>query len=156
MENIKALAIKFLASLALLYIILGLFFRMTFGDVFLITLVLGVISYIIGDRMILPKTNNTTATLADFGLAFLVIWWMSNTLTTMENTFTMSLIAALGVAVFEYLFHKYMGNNVFNRNQPTQNQPNYNQSRNPQYQTEVSDEITPQDFNLNENNEKTE
>jgi hypothetical protein len=137
MKHVRAMAIKFVSSLVLLSIILGLFYDMAFRNIFLITLVLGVAAYIIGDMLILPRTNNTVATIADFGLAFLIIWLMSENLTYGDNHFSMSLIAALGVALFEYMFHKYLANNVFpdrGRRQPT---------RPLQYQTEASEELTP-------------
>ncbi|NYE04123.1 uncharacterized BrkB/YihY/UPF0761 family membrane protein [Bacillus niacini] len=136
MKHVKALAIKFVSSLVLLSLILGLLFDMAFSNIFLITLVLGVAAYLIGDLMILPRTNNTVATIADFGLAFLIIWFMSENLTYGDNHFSMSLIAALGVAIFEYMFHKYVANNVV-KNQGGQKQ----QTRKLQYQTEASEEL---------------
>jgi hypothetical protein len=80
MKHVKALAIKFVSSLVLLSLILGLFFDMAYSNIFLITLVLGVAAYLIGDLLILPRTNNTVATIADFGLAFLIIWLMSESI----------------------------------------------------------------------------
>jgi hypothetical protein len=137
MKHVKALAIKFVSSLVLLSIILGLFYDMAFRNIFLITLVLGVAAYIIGDLLILPRTNNTVATISDFGLAFLIIWLMSENLTYGDNHFSMSLIAALGVALFEYMFHKYVANNVL------PNAGKRQQTRQLQYQTEASEELTP-------------
>ncbi|MFB3163391.1 YndM family protein [Neobacillus sp. 179-J 1A1 HS] len=136
MKHVKAFAIKFVSSLVLLSLILGLLFDMAFSNIFLITLVLGVAAYLIGDLMILPRTNNTVATIADFGLAFLIIWFMSENLTYGDNHFSMSLIAALGVAIFEYMFHKYVANNVI-KNQGGQKQ----QTGKLQYQTEASEEL---------------
>ncbi|TCN27118.1 YndM family protein [Mesobacillus foraminis] len=135
MRHLTAMAIKFVSSLVLLYVILGLFFGMSFTNVFLITLALGIISYILGDMMILPRTSNTVATLADFGLAFLLIWIMSQNLTDGDNTFWPSLIAALGVTLFEYFFHKYINKNVVNAASDGQ------QLGNLQYQTEASEEL---------------
>ncbi|WP_121613087.1 YndM family protein [Mesobacillus foraminis] len=137
MRHLTAMAIKFISSLVLLYVILGLFFGMSFTNVFLITLALGIISYILGDMMILPRTSNTVATLADFGLAFLLIWIMSQNLTYGDNTFWPSLIAALGVTLFEYFFHKYINKNVVNA------ASNGQQGGNLQYQTEASEELAP-------------
>ncbi|WP_234978413.1 YndM family protein [Bacillus tuaregi] len=117
MKHLKALAIKFISTLALLYVILGLFYRMEFGNVFLISLVLGIVSYIIGDMLILPRTNNTVATLADFGLALLVIWFMSESFTRGDSIFTVPLLASLGVTLFEYFFHKYVANHVTREDQ---------------------------------------
>jgi uncharacterized BrkB/YihY/UPF0761 family membrane protein len=135
MKHVKALAIKFVSSLVLLSLILGLLYDMSFGNIFLITLVLGVAAYLIGDLLILPRTNNTVATIADFGLAFLIIWLMSRSLTIGDNHFSMSLIAALGVALFEYMFHKYVKNNV------VKDQGGQQQARPLQYQTEASEEL---------------
>ena len=153
MKHIKPLAIKFISSLVLLSIILGLFFDMSFGNIFLITLVLGVVSYVIGDLFILRRTNNIIATLADLGLAFLVIRFMGDALANGDNgdMFTMSLIAAIGVALFEYAFHKYVANRVLNENQSRENQKTILR-----YQTEASEELTPKntDFRNQNENEK--
>ena len=153
MKHIKPLAIKFISSLVLLSIILGLFFDMSFGNIFLITLVLGVVSYVIGDLFILRRTNNIIATLADLGLAFLVIRFMGDALANGDNgdMFTMSLIAAIGVALFEYAFHKYVANRVLNENQSRENQ-----QTKLRYQTEASEELTPKntDFRNQNENEK--
>jgi uncharacterized BrkB/YihY/UPF0761 family membrane protein len=153
MKHIKPLAIKFISSLVLLSVILGLFFDMSFGNIFLITLVLGVVSYVIGDLFILPRTNNIIATLADLGLAFLVIRFMGDALAYGDNgdMFRMSLIAAIGVALFEYAFHKYVANRVLNENQSRENQ-----KTTLRYQTEASEELTPKntDFRNQNKNEK--
>ncbi|MCY9339207.1 YndM family protein, partial [Bacillus haynesii] len=61
-------------SLVLLYVVLTLFFGVPFGEMFVLTLFLGVISYLIGDLLLLPRTNNTTATMGDFGLSLVLIW----------------------------------------------------------------------------------
>ncbi|MDQ0154096.1 YndM family protein [Robertmurraya andreesenii] len=146
MGHFKAMAIKFLATLAILYFILGLYYGMTFGNVFLITLILGVVSYFVGDLGILPRTNNFVATLADLGLSLAVIWVMISLLTASKTAFTMALFSAIGVAVCEYFFHNYMFNF-------TNNGRNRRESTRPhtfQYQTEASEEFSP-DFNNNKN-----
>lgn len=148
MDHLKAITIKFLASLALLYMILGMFYGMSFGNVFLITLTLGIVSYIIGDLLILPRTNNSIATAADFGLSLFIIWIMSMALTTGANFFTMSLLAAAGVTVFEYFFHRLMASEVIGEEENRLNTP----PRNIQYQTEASEELN--DVEENEQNKK--
>lgn len=148
MEHLKAMAVKFIATLALLYIILGLYYGMTFGTVFLISLILGVISYIVGDLGILPRTSNTVATIADFGLSLAVIWLMVSLLTESRNAFTMALIPALGITVFEYLFHKYLSN----MDKSDQTQGNRRTTNRLQYQTEASEEFTPEVNKDNETN----
>ena len=97
MTHVKALAIKGIMTIIVLYLVLGLGFGFTFGDTLLMTIVLGVISYLLGDLYVLPRWNNMIATLADFGLAFLVIWLMG-----------MPLSLGIVMAIGEYCFHFYM------------------------------------------------
>ncbi|SER61659.1 Protein of unknown function [Gracilibacillus ureilyticus] len=111
MNHIKLMMVKFLLSLVLLFIILGMGFDVSFGNVFLITLVLGVVSYFIGDRIILPRTNNMVATLSDFILSFAVIYLMTDALTVGDGVLQAAFISSLGVALFEYFFHKYVAAN---------------------------------------------
>lgn len=139
MKHVKALLIKFISTFVLLYVILGLFYGMETGNIFLLSLVLGLVSYIIGDMLILPRTNNTTATLADFGLSLLVIWFMSESFTRGDNLFTVSLLTSLAVTLFEYFFHKYISNNVTKEDNQTPKQ-----STNLRFQTEASEELSPQ------------
>ncbi|MEK4069031.1 YndM family protein [Peribacillus sp. FSL R5-0717] len=138
MKHVKAFAVKFVSNLILLSIILGLFFDMAFRNIFLITLVLCAAAYFIGDLLILPRTNNTVATITDFGLAFVVIWLMSENLTYGDDELIMSLIAAIGVALFEYMFHRYLSNNIL-PDKSTRQRP----ANTLQYQTEASKELTP-------------
>lgn len=139
MKHIKAFVLKFIACLALLYIILGVMYDMSFRNVFLITLVLGVIAYIVGDLLILPKTNNTIATIADAVLVFLIIWYMGSKLTYGGSMFTPSIISAIGIGLFEIFFHKYVYNNVIKNTEHRENVS----TANLRYQTEASEELTP-------------
>lgn len=141
MDHLKAITIKFLASLALLYMILGMLYGMSFGNVFLITLTLGVVSYLIGDLFILRRTNNSIATAADFGLSLFVIWIMSMALTTGDNLFMMSLIAAVGITIFEYFFHKLMATEVMGNDETDKDFS----PRTMQYQTEAAEELNDLD-----------
>jgi Protein of unknown function (DUF2512) len=137
MKHMKNLAIKFISILAVLFIILGIFYDMSFGNVLSISVVLTLASYLIGDLLILRKTNNTMATIADFALAFLVIWLMGENLTYGDSLVMPALIAAAGIALFETFFHKYVSRQI--------DEANGNQSRstNLRYQTEASSELTP-------------
>ncbi|MGK0531765.1 DUF2512 family protein [Bacillus sp. 'calajunan'] len=138
MKHVNVFAIKFISNFILFSIILGLFFDMAFRNIFLITLVLCVVAYLIGDLLILPRTNNAIATIVDFGLAFVVIWLMSENLTYGDVELIMPLTAAIGVALFEYMFHRYLSNNIL------PDRPTRQRSANIQkYQTEASKELTP-------------
>ncbi|RBP96300.1 uncharacterized protein DUF2512 [Cytobacillus firmus] len=139
MQHSKALALKFPASFVLLYIILGVFFGMSFVNVFIITAILGITAYILGDMLILPGSSNVIATAADFGLAFLLIWFLSSILTNGYNLIAMSIAAALGVALFEYLFHLFL---LRNMTEASNEKGTINQG-NLRFNTEVSEDLTP-------------
>lgn len=140
MKHVKLLAVKCIASLIALYLILGVGYDMSFGNVFLTTLVLGAISYIVGDMMILPKTNNFVASIADFGLAYIVIYFMSDALTEGGNLVIASLIASIGVTVIEIFFHNYVEANLdFNEDQHVQ------RPSQAKFQTETAEELYPEE-----------
>lgn len=60
--HIARIAVKFISCLLVLGVILGMFYNFSFVDVLLITAVLGIVSYILGDLLLLRVTNNFIAT----------------------------------------------------------------------------------------------
>lgn len=111
MEHVKALAIKGIMTIVILYLVLGLGFGFSFGHTLLITVVLGAVSYLLGDLFILPKTSNITATLADLGVAFLVVWLLSRMMGVEGGPSALAaFFAAVAMSVGEYIFHFYMMN----------------------------------------------
>ncbi|GAB3049137.1 DUF2512 family protein [Virgibacillus ainsalahensis] len=138
MNHFKLFAVKFIASLILLYLILGLGFGMEFVNVFWVTLTLSVLAYL-GDLFILPRISNVFATISDFVLAFVVIYFMSYGVTAGGDWFAASLIAAAGNTVCEYFYHIYiMANREGQRNwDPTKRMLNV--------ETEAAEETHPFD-----------
>lgn len=138
MKHVKALTIKLVSIFIILWAILGGIYGLSTGDILLITIVFGLIEYIVGDLILLRYTNNTIGTIGDFGLALIIMWFMARNMTTIDNLFTAVLIASIGVAIFEYFFHKYVYRNVYNH-------IDNNQMKSPGsllYQAEVSEELT--------------
>lgn len=110
MQHGKALAIKGVMSLVVLYLVLGVGFGISFGNVLLITLILGILSYLLGDVFILPKTSNMMATMADLGMAFVIIWLLGMAFTSLSvgSMALAAVIAAIVMALGEYFFHIYI------------------------------------------------
>jgi len=151
----RNLIIKFIATFAVLYIILGLFYDMSFGNVALISIVLTLAAYLIGDMLILPRSNNTMATIADFALAFAIIWLMGENLTFGDSLLFPALIGAAGIALFETFFHKYVANQLQNEAKSSKNEgQGKNQPTNLRYQTEASREITPRNTDMTNKNDE--
>jgi hypothetical protein len=113
MQHGKALLMKGLFTFIVLYLVLGLGFGMSFVNVLITTLVLGVISYFVGDLGVLPKNGNMIATISDLGLVLVVVWIMGIILSGIDMV-TMAgaaLISAVILAVGEYFFHHYIMRN---------------------------------------------
>ena len=146
MKHLKNLAIKFISILAVLFVILRIFYDMSFGNVLSISVVLTLASYLIGDLLILRRTNNTMATISDFALAFLVIWLMGENLTYGDSLVMPALIAAAGIALFETFFHKYVARQI------DEASDYQNRSTNLRYQTEASSELTPRNTEFSNRN----
>jgi len=79
----------------------------TFAESMVTALLLSVIAYVIGDQVILRKTSNLVATVADAGLAFVFLWgagWYLDW--TLNMTDLVMIVAALGLV--EYVFHRVL------------------------------------------------
>src|SRR4051812_44118203 len=107
--------------LLVLGIVLTGIFDGEFEDTLLISVVLTIVAYIIGDLFIFRKAGNdrerhadhnkrnTIATISDAVLAFFVIWLMGKDLFTDDGDVLMAaLLSALIIAAGEWFFHKYL------------------------------------------------
>lgn len=111
MEHAKALLIKAVMTLAVLWVVLGAGYGMDFWPMIpVVMIVLGVISYFAGDLGILPAAGNMVATISDLVLTFIVVWLLGLLMTDISGATVVvaALISAVVIAVGEYLFHIYM------------------------------------------------
>ena len=134
MNHVKALAIKFVMIALVLLIILTGIYDVEFGDTLLISVVLTLLAYVLGDLMIFRKTfdrkrsdnnqaaqndedhtkRNAIATVADIVLAFVVIWLMGEALfAETPDLIQAAVISALVIGGGEWFFHKYLDRSVF-------------------------------------------
>jgi Kef-type K+ transport system membrane component KefB len=121
MKHLKALIIKFVMSAVVLGIVLTGIYNYDFSDSMLISLVLTVVAYALGDLLVYRnaaddsdyKKRNIIATISDLILTFLVIWIMGASL--FGNTSTIikgSIVSAIVIAIGEWFFHKYLDKHV--------------------------------------------
>nr|WP_117160782.1 DUF2512 family protein [Paraliobacillus sp. X-1268] len=137
MKHFNLIGLKILLLLVVLYTILGIGYNVSFGNVMFISIVLGISAYLIGDLLILSRTNNTIATTADFGMAFVIIYLMTDGLTVGGNPFAAALISAVVVGICEVIFHKYVANKL---NMSSDDFIPINRTN---FSTETSEELTP-------------
>ncbi|MER2089739.1 MAG: YndM family protein, partial [Sporosarcina sp.] len=112
MKTITALIIKFIMITAVLWIVLGLY-GVSFGDILLTSVLLTGVSFI-GDMYLVPRVKNIAATIADFGLAFVMIWLVGTYF--YERPIQLGMAAFLStiiIAAGEFIFHKYLQKQIF-------------------------------------------
>ena len=70
------------------------------------------LAYLIGDLVILPRSNNTVATIADVGLSFITIMMFNFVFPRVDISFFDALIASIGIGAGEWVFHRFMSRAV--------------------------------------------
>lgn len=133
MKHAKALAIKFIFTAIVVYSIFGIFNNASLGRLFWMSILITGIAYIIGDLFILRRFNYFVAAVADFGLAFLLLWGLGNLIIQISMPMIIaSLFAAVFMTVCEAVFHIYVKEQVLDTRQQT--------GVSNQFQTEFADE----------------
>ncbi|UCZ51509.1 YndM family protein [Bacillus shivajii] len=113
MKHFNILLFKFIVSLAVFWISLGLFFGGTFVEIISFSLLVTVISYFIGDLMILPQIGKTNAVVVDFFLTYTLVFLFGG---IFFHSYLMigwgSIISASLIAGSELFIHAYIMKNV--------------------------------------------
>ncbi|WP_082235256.1 DUF2512 family protein [Halobacillus massiliensis] len=127
MEHAKALAIKSGMTLIGLLLVLTAGFGVSFGTVLVMTIVLGAVSYPLGDLKLFPKSTNMIASTADTGVAFLIIWIIGMSMA--GNAVTgwpwVSLLAAVVIGAAEFFFHLYIAKKPLGDNKKLHTAPSH-------------------------------
>ncbi|MCA0972072.1 YndM family protein [Halobacillus litoralis] len=144
MTHFKLFMLKFVVTLVLLGVILGAGFDVSFGNFFLISLVLAAVSYAVVDILLLKNTGNTGSTVADFILAFAVIYFMTDALTVGDNVFSATLIATVSLTIFEYFFHQSVARSL-DQEKKEESREDRSIQPSPELRTETSEELFPYD-----------
>ncbi|MEJ9211660.1 YndM family protein [Bacillus smithii] len=153
MEHVKALIVKFVMVMIILAFVLGLFYRVDFGEYFTISLIVTVVSYMLSDLFILPRFGNTAATISDFVLAYILIWAVGSGIIN-ENISLgwASFWSALILAIAEIFFHRYINKSVFNEDQNNGREARHN----PAFSSEFGEEdeiVSAKDFRTQNSND---
>lgn len=131
MNHITILLIKFITCLIAFYIGLDLFFEATMTDIVSFSLLVTTVSYLIGDRILLPRLGNVNSVIVDFMLSYTIVWIFGSVL--LNNYLQIawgSLIAAVIISAAEVLIHRFIqsGNaddQMIRRNRLSINHPAY-------------------------------
>jgi len=147
MEHLRSLVIKFVMTTAMLAVVFGFLYGVSFGDILTISFILTIVSYLIGDMLILPRFGNTAATITDFGIAYVGAWMIGAQI--IDEPIRMGIASFLSaglIAIGEAFFHQYVVNNVINDKDSTHDRITNSQAR-PSYQSEMAEESYPKTTN---------
>ena len=112
MKTMTALIIKFVMITVVLWVVLGLY-GVSFAHILLTSVLLTGVSFI-GDMFLLPRIKNIAATIADFGLALVMIWLVGTYFYDQPVRLGMAaFISAILIAGGEFVFHKYLQKQIF-------------------------------------------
>lgn len=113
MDYIKPFIIKLVLTTAILWIVLGLIYQVNLMNILVISSILSTLAFL-GDIFILPSVRNFWATIGDFGLSFVGIYILGLWLTADSIFLTdAALISAVGIAIGEIFYHRYLKDNIF-------------------------------------------
>ncbi|KAA9023828.1 YndM family protein [Niallia endozanthoxylica] len=113
MKHLWALLIKFAAVGTVVLSVYGIFNADLFALV-MMSLVLTLVAYVIGDLFVLRRMGNFAASLGDFVLSFGLLWVMSFLFINTEmNRLTAAFISSFAIAVIEAIFHLYIKKHIF-------------------------------------------
>lgn len=154
MRHITALVIKFIIVATVLFSILTIFEVVNLTEIFLSSILVTGLAYVIGDLFILPRYGNAVASIADFFLATGSVWLLNFIFIGQAAgslpVFAASAFAGFLIALCEALFHIYMKESVL-EDTDTDNQRNTTPTH---LQTEFSRENNIHDIKKRRNRKK--
>ena len=109
MRHLVTLLIKYISCVIAFAIGLDLFFNATYVDILTFSLVVTIVSFIIGDRIILPAFGNASATMVDFIITYFSVWIFGTVL--LNNVMQLawgSVLSAIIVSFAEAFVHRYL------------------------------------------------
>ena len=113
MKQITVLLIKFVTCVIAFTVGLDLFFDATIVDILSFSLFITIVSYVIGDLIILPQLGKRTATAIDFLLTYLSVWVFGSIL--LDNYLQIgwgSIISAIIITAVEVFVHSFLNERV--------------------------------------------
>lgn len=109
MNHFFALVIKFIIGVIAYAIALDLFFQATWVDIVTFSLLMTAVTYLLGDRILLPRLGNVNALIVDFVLSYLIVWIFGSVLL---NSYVQiawgSIISAVILVIGEAVVHRLL------------------------------------------------
>lgn len=103
----NGLLLKLMINAAVIVPFLLLFSDASLGAAAATTLALALITYIVGDQMLLRMTSNTAAAVADAGIAYLLLW-AATAVANWNIDFAELVTVTILYGFVEVMFHRHL------------------------------------------------
>jgi hypothetical protein len=139
MNHATLLLIKFAAALIAFGIGLDLFFDATIGDIISFSLLTTIVTYLVVDRIVLPRVGNRDAIIVEFVLTYMSVWIFGTLLLDSYVQIAWGSIISAAIITFAEVFvHRYLFNHVETKNTARAARPAF--KRKLAYDTEFAEE----------------
>lgn len=146
MRRITAFIIKFIMMTLVLWIVLDLYFNVSFGSILVASIILTTVTFLV-DIYLLPRIGNIMAAVGDFAIVYFGLWFIGrfilNEAFSLISITNAAFMSAFLILIGELVYHRYLRNVVFENVQDADK--HYKQKEDKILQTEVSREFDSAD-----------
>ena len=142
LDYVKAIIIKYVMTAVVLGLVLTVFYDVGFPGVLLLSVVLTIAGFFLGDLFLLPRFENWGASIGDFLLTFAGVWIFATYFTAAPvPPITAAALAAVIVTICEVLFHNYVDSHILHSDNRTGGRTKADLKPEERMQTEFGEEI---------------
>ncbi|MCM3601507.1 YndM family protein [Robertmurraya korlensis] len=107
--NFRIILLKFIVCIIIFTVAFDLFFEAGVTEVLSFSILVTIVSYFIGDKIILPRVGNRAAVIIDFFTVYGIVWIFGNILLhSYEQIAWGSIIAATLIGISEVFVHLFL------------------------------------------------
>jgi hypothetical protein len=145
LEQARGILIKFIVSLIAFWIALDLFFDATISDVISFAVTATAVSYILADRILLPRLGKKNTLMAEFILIYMIVWIFGSILLNGYLQIAWGSIISAGIITAGEVFvHQYLLKHMPERKKVKRQHRRFRQPS-LRYATEFAEEQDPRD-----------
>lgn len=112
MKHIGAILLKYVMVAIILEIVLGWLTLNSFTDILVISAAVTVVSYLIGDLLILAKSNNAISTFFNGAVTLVILLLFNYARGYAYITFATALLATVVLEIADAFFHRFVEKNI--------------------------------------------
>lgn len=149
MEQVKVIIMKLIVCLIAFWIGLDLLFDATLSDIVSFAVTTTAITYIIADRILLPRIGKRNTLMAEFILAYVVVWIFGSILLDGYLQIAWGSVIAAGIITAAEVFvHQYLLKHISAKNSDRKQHRRFRPGL--RYATEFAEEQDPRGKNKKE------